>query len=225
MDWQAIGRNIYKIRTLRGESQEKLAELAGLGISTIYNAEQGKPIGERSLFKICTVFTMPVEELLRPQLPLSREEGVAVHRCANSFWIAALDYRANIPSDDYARIQSAEERLRLGRLGFVGAFCTTTSFIMPNGPGLAFIELYRWFDGPINEGLYRECTIRVEQSRLRICVRDKIVELDEGDVVGYYSEELEWAEPAEPIGPTGLPVLFTWTGAVRVGNPPPSGKK
>jgi transcriptional regulator with XRE-family HTH domain len=226
MDWEVIGRGIHQLRVLRGESQEKLARLAGLGVSTIYNAEQGKAIGRRSLLKICAVFEIPIEELLRPkQVRLTPESGGVVHRYAASVWVVAADRRTTVPPDDFARIQSAEERLRLGRLGLVTTFCTTTSFIMPHGPGLIFVELFHRFEGAVNEGLYRECTVRCEQGRLRICIAGEAIELAPGDVVGYYAKDMEWAEPAEPVGPTGFPVVFTWTGAVRTGGPPPGSQK
>lgn len=222
MDWEAIGKGIHRLRILRGESQEKLARLAGIGVSTIYHAEQGQPIRRASLLRICEAFDVPIEELLRPKQSLSREKGFLVHRHPESIWIVAVDLRKSIPSDDFARIQNAEERLRLGRLELVAAFCTTSSFIMPNGPGLTFIELFHRFEGGINEGIYREGILRCDAGSVRLGLAGQIVELGAGDMVGYYSEDLKWAEPATPVGPTGFPVLLTWTGAVRYGNAPPA---
>jgi len=226
MDWQAIGEGIRRLRSLRGESQERLARLAGVGVSTVYHAERGKPIRQGSLLKICAVFDVPFEELLRPkQVALSPDVGVVVHRNAANIWIVAVDLRKNVPADDFTRIQNAEERLRLGRLGMVAAFCTTPSFIMPNGPGLTFVELFHRFEGGVNEGLYRECTIRCDQGGLRLCITGKVIELEVGDLVAYFAKDMEWAEPITPTGPTGLPVLFTWSGAVRIGSPPPKYEK
>lgn len=222
LDWEDVGRKIYQARIIRGESQEKLARLADLGVSTIYHAERGRPIGMRSLLKICAAFDTSLEEILRPkQAPLSADTSHLVHRCAESIWTVGVDLRSKVPPDDYSRIQSEDERLRLGRLGLVAAFCTTTSFIMPFGPGLTFVELYRRFEGGVNVDIYRECTLRCERGELRLCIDGEIVELGVGDVVGYHPRDLQWAEPIAPIGPNDFPVLFTWTGAVRTGSPPP----
>ncbi|MBN9500491.1 MAG: hypothetical protein BGO01_07785 [Armatimonadetes bacterium 55-13] len=62
-------------------------------------------------------------------------------------------------------------------MGFVAAFCTTNSFIVPNGPGLTFIELYRRFEGPINEGLYRDAVLRCEQGAVRLSAAGRVQNL------------------------------------------------
>lgn len=220
-DWSRIGRNVRQARIIRGHSQEEFATMSGLSITTLYHIEQGRSISRSSLLKVCAALQESLDSIkVRNRIVLTEEDEVRIFRRAQGIWTVELETRAKVPEDDLRRIQDPAERLRLGRLGLVIAFFCTTNFIMPDGPGVAFIELYRHFEDQFNAIIYRDCLLTCTQGRARVGIGDTIVELGEGDVVGYHSKDLSWMEPATPTGQDGHPTILTWTGAVRLGGRP-----
>jgi len=217
LDWGVIGENVRQSRCIQGKSQANLAQSAGLGISTIYQVERGMPIGARSFRKIADALdTSPDRLKIPPQTLLAPTLRALVHRPGDNFWTMTHDQRSRNPEDNLSLIQDAKERLRLGRLGLVSAFCAATSFIMPEGPGLVNLEVF----GKVplfNATIYRFAMLSCTKGRLRLVFSDETVEIGEGEIAGYRTEDLQWMEPASPVDPVDLPVLVTWIGSVRVG--------
>lgn len=205
------------MRIGQGISQEELAQRAGVSVVTVYNVERCVPVSRRTLLKVCEGLNEPLDSLrTRSQSILTEERDFMVFRREAAAWIVFGETRTWVPVDDVARIQNADERLRLGRLGFVPLFAHTTNFIMPEGPGMVKIELYGRYADTFNATVYRECVIEGVEGRMRMQAGESIVEIGPGDVIGYRSRELRWIEPVEG---EELPVRLTWTGAVRVGSP------
>lgn len=221
IDWAQVGRNVRQARIIRGHSQEDFARKAGLSVSTLYHVEQGLAINYRSFLKICSAFETSVDSMTRrTQNILTESDDFLALRREDRLWTVEVESRSRVPEDDLSRIQQPEERLRLGRLGLVNVFFCTTNFIMPEGPGLVYLELYRRFTDPFNSIIYRDCLLTSIQGTARLMIGETVTEVRQGDVIGYRSKDLVWMEPLESVGKDDLPVILTWTGAVRVGSPP-----
>lgn len=220
-DWDLAARQVRGLRMIQGYSQDDLAQRSGLAPKTVYRLERGMPTSRRSLVKICEALEVFPEQLCAVPLQSQVTKPVyGVHRREENVWIIlGPDLRVKVPQDNFERTQRREERLRLGRQGLVAAFAATMSFMMPDGPGILTIEMYRRVEGPLNSTLYRECVLSCTRGRVRVGVGDDVIELDEGEALGYRSTDLRWMEPLAPVE-DGLPTMLTWTGAVRVGNLP-----
>ena len=216
-DWTAIGHNVRRMRIVQGVSQRELARRSGLAISTVYHLERGAPVSRRTLLKLCEGMGETFDSLrTRNQSVLTDDHDFVVFHREAAIWTAYGEGRDRVPDDDIERIQSPEERLRLGRLGFVTLFGHLTNFIMPEGPGLVTFELYGRYPFAFNKEIYRDCLLSCLQGRVRLRIGGSTLELGDGGVVGYRSRDLEWIEPVEG---GELPVRLTWTGAVRIGSP------
>lgn len=220
-DWNLIGYNVRQGRIMRGYSQEEFATNAGVALSTVYHAEKGMPISRRSLSKICAALDESFDSIrTRKRRLLTNDIDYLLYQGGSSPWTGDLDSRKNVPDDNFQRVQDPQERMRLGRLGLVKVFLSTTNFVMPQGPGLTFIELFDRIDEPINSVIYRDCLITCTAGAARLSINGKVVELGVGDYIGYRSKELDWIEPITPNGSEDLPACLTWIGAVRVGRLP-----
>lgn len=214
MDWKLIGNNIRHVRTASGFTQKDLAQRAGVTLSTIYHAECGRPLMRQTLEKICQGCDTSLEGLLNIQRDrLSEDVRLLVDPCLKTPWNVLVELRSKVPKDDTERIQSPEERMRLGRLGFVACFVRSTTFIMPEGPGLLQLELYGSMDGSLNESLYRDCLLSCTSGTVRLEVAGQSGTLTAGGIAGFRSADLQ---RLDPVGDE-MPVRLTWIGAVRIG--------
>ena len=215
-----LARNVRRLRMMQGKGQEDLARLSGVSPKTIYRLESGVPTSRRSLLKVCAALEVSLAMLHEtPAPPVAGDGDYDVHRGSAAVWYAmGPDRRTQIPRDDFERIQDPEERRRQGWLGIMSNFASTLGFVMPEGPGRVMIELYARWEGTINDTVYRECLLVVERGTVRVGVLDDVVELSDGDVLGYRSKDLRWLEPTLPVGSVELPAILTWTGAVRLGS-------
>ena len=216
-NWDLVGGNIRQTRALRGLTQRQLAERAGVTLSTVYHAESGRPLMRRTLERICGGLDCPLNVLFEPQKRLLADGvEILVHRSEEALWVAAGERRSKVPEDDVSRIQSPEERLRLGRLGLVPLFLCYLRFIMPEGPGPVHLELYGRFEEALNQTLYRDSVLMCVEGVAHVHVAGRTVALKSGDALGYQSGDLRWMEPKG----TALPTRLTWVGAVRHGRLP-----
>ena len=231
MDWSSIAWEVRGLRMTQGYSQDDLARRSGLAPKTIYRLERGLAVSRGSLLKVCKALEVLPEQLCALPMPPPRPVyGVhhlyGVHRHGESVWfMIGGDLRVRVPEDNFERTQRREERLRLGRQGLVAAFGCSLSFMMPEGPGIVTLELFGRLDGSFNATVYRECVLSCARGGVRVGVGDDIVELVEGEALGYRSKDLRWMEPLVPTDNDGLPTTLTWTGAVRVGNLPGESRK
>lgn len=214
---EAWSRGIQRGRLMLKLTQAELAQLAGVAVTTVYRVERCLPVRESSLRKLCAAMSIKFDEFLKMK-PIfdARREAYVRHRGDETYWYAPVDHRRVVPEDDQTLVQDPRERLRLGRLGLVPAFVSYPNLIMPEGPGATLIELYGRHAEDLNSYIYRDCMIYCQRGDVRLCVRDEVVELNEGDYVGFVSRDLTWIEPATPdFG--SEPPLALWFGAVRLG--------
>ena len=217
IEWPVVSQNVRRMRIVQGLSQEELARRSGLAVSTVYHLERGAQVSRRTLLKVCAGLQETFDSLrTRNQSVLTDRRDLVLFRREEAIWVAFGERRPKVTEDDVLRIQEPEERLRLGRLGFVSAFGYLTNFIMPEGPGQVSFELYDRFTEAFNAPIYRDCLINGLEGRARLMFGETIVEIGPRDVVGFRSKDLVWMEPVEG---EELPVRLMWTGAVRLGSP------
>ena len=212
------GRQIQFARVLQDLTQADLARRSGVTVTTIYRAEKGLPVREKSLDKIAHGLDMRLDRLLVKKPVMSSETSAFLrHRASENVWYAPIDHRRNIPEDNKTLLRSPSERRRLGRLGLTPIFVCYPRLIMAEGPGATLIEVYGRYPHPFNVEIYRDCIIHCLRGRIRVAILDDIVDLGEGDFVGLASRNLSWIEPAAPIDIDDPTPLALWMGAVRLG--------
>lgn len=216
LDWSVVGENIRRARFLQNLTQGELAALSELAVATIHHAEEGRPLVPRTLEKICASLNCGIDHIIsRQRTHLTDAVDLLVHRAEEGVWNALGDRRAKIPDDNLERIQSPEERTRLGSLGLVTMFTYALTFILPEGPGTLHLELYGANEGTINEKIYRECVLLCEGGEAELTVVGRSVRLREGDAAAFRTAELVRLS-ASPERPARL----TWIGSGRLGKLP-----
>jgi len=212
------GRLIQRARVLLDITQAELAERAGITVRTLYRAERGFPARHSSLEKIANGLNMSLDELLREKPVMDgTAQAYVLHRAAENVWSAPIDRRRNVPEDNETRVRSASERRRLGLLGLTPLFLCYPVLVMPEGPGATLLEVYGRYENAINPEVYRDAMMHCLRGGVRLGILDEIVELGEGDFVGYVSRNLRWIEPVAPLGENDPVSLVLWFGAVRLG--------
>lgn len=128
-----IGPRMRQLRVNRGLSIRDLAGRAGVSKNTVLKIEQGQPIAEPLLNRICNKLQTIVPNLLLAP-PEEENLKVRVHRGDNASWrIAFRRSRAPKSIKDFDPVESSEERKRLGRVGFVTGFVQAHDASLPNG--------------------------------------------------------------------------------------------
>jgi len=131
VNFARFGRNVRDQRRLRGWSIEMLAKRAGVAPHTVLRIEHGVPSTVAKRSRVASALdTLPAR--LEAERDLIRED-VAVHTHQDDRWMGLIDYRAQTPEDNAERLQTADERLRLGRLGFVPQFVKVLHCRLPKG--------------------------------------------------------------------------------------------
>lgn len=209
---------IRRGRGLQGYTQAELAQRAGVTITTLYRAEQGLPLRKSSIDKIASALDMTLDELLqeKPVMDVTAHACV-LHRGSSNVWFAPIDRRKNVPEDNAELVRSPQERRRLGSLGLTPIFISYPRLVMPDGPGATLIEVYGRYPDGINPDIYRDCMIHCLRGAIRLQILDEVVELEEGDFIGFATTNLRWMEPAAPLKGSDPTPLALWFGAVRLG--------
>lgn len=144
LDWPKIAENIRLMRRLLHVTQAELAAKAGVDRTSVQRLERGRSIRASTLRKICLGLGVNYGEISRLRLsygpPL--DQSCVWHRSQDAVWHTLTDKRTRVPEDSKVRIQDPAERRRLGSLGLVGRFRTYLNFIMIDGPGVFFMEVY-----------------------------------------------------------------------------------
>lgn len=217
-DSEDRGGAIRRKRVLLGITQAELAQRAGVTITTLYRAEQGLPLRGSSLEKIAKGLDMTVDDLYeeKPVMDVTAHTYV-LHRSTDNGWFAPIDRRRNVPEGNTELVRSPQERRRLGSLGLAPIFICYPNLVMPDGPGATLIEVYGRYPHGINADIYRDCMIHCVRGSIRLQILDEVVELGEGDFVGFVNRNLRWIEPAAPVRASDPTPLALWFGAVRLG--------
>ncbi len=217
-----VGENIRGWRTIRGFSQAELARRAGVGITTIYKAELGKPVRIKSLRRIVEIgLEGLLEEIIStPRLtnPKPDDALFVKHPSAKTVWFVYGDQRRMVPEENQDLIQDVRERIRLGRLGLANLFGWGLDFVMPNGPGMLIYEVHGPTD-PISQN-YRDAIYFVLRGSVVVRIGGEEVRLDEGESIGCAGTSSLSFDLADPRRSGQLPPLVQFIGANRVGKMP-----
>jgi transcriptional regulator with XRE-family HTH domain len=223
IDRDLFAHNIQTIRMFTGLTQTELAAKAGISRDTVYQVEHGRCVRLSTLKRICEAisvdFTMTctVKQTFRFK---PSERAYMIHLPEQTVWYEWGDRRRNIPADNLLRIQDCHERSRLGRAGLVPVFISTTSFIMPEGPGNVYLEIYGYYESGINAASYKDGVLHCLRGEVLITIEGETLHLCEGSMVGYNNYIQFGMQPVRPVGPDELPPLLLWIGANRVGRVP-----
>lgn len=175
-----VGPRIRELRELRGLSIRELAERAEISKNTLLRLEQGEPIAEPKMHRVCDAL-----QTILPQLLLNDADynaNVRVHRDNPAGWFIAFT-RKRAPSrlKDYQVVPSPEERLRLGHVGFVSAFAQTHDCALRNGKiRSAVLEIFGDQERPGFRHSGEEFVYCLA-GRLRLTVGGEITILNPGD--------------------------------------------
>ena len=174
-----FGDNVRTERTLRGWSIERLAQLAELANDTVFRVEKGYPSTKRTRIRICKALQSSYARMLMKPHLLGK--GFAIHRRQDDWWVVHWGKRPNRHLEDESdRIQAAEERNRLGSLGFVSHFVQMLNCRLPKGKLVAgVLELYG--DGARSKYLAGEVFIYVLNGTVKVVIGDEEFFLDQGE--------------------------------------------
>ncbi len=221
LDWSLVGENIRWWRHATSVTQSELTARSGLTAMTIYNAEKGRPVSTRTLKKIAVALEIPVSELcLDQRLAQNRDQGYFLHRAETTvWWPLGVKRQTGRAEPIYSEIDAAERR-RVAILGFVAGFVHSTQFVMPEGPGINYIELYGKLEEAINQTLYKDAILLCQEGEVIATIKGSPVLLANGDAIGFSTKHLTSLEPSPRMTPADLPVRLLWVGANRLGNVP-----
>jgi len=215
--WPAVGTRIKRARQSQRLSQTELSERAGINLSSVFRVEKGKPVRAATLGKIAKGLDVVLDTLLSGDPAPPEGPNLIVHRAAIASWFAEQDRRAKLPADHVERYQDANERRRIGRVGFVSWFMSPPTTIMKNGPGVVPLEIHGLGHGPFNMHFYEDAVIYAVRGRVSVQAGSDVVNLDEGDWVGFKSANLLSIGPVGPLEAQTEPPLVLWIGANRIG--------
>ncbi|MDH4387337.1 MAG: XRE family transcriptional regulator [Fimbriimonas sp.] len=181
-----VGPRIKSLRQVRGLTLRGLADRVGVSKNTLLRLEQGFPIAEPTLIKLCNAL-----QTIPPNLMVSDEDWslpYRVHRgTAGSWRIAFRKESAPTKIKDFEPIEPERERLRLGCLGFVSGFLHNLDCGIQNGKlQAAVVELY----GDQERAGFRhsgEEMIFCLQGRLKFTISTHQLILEPGDAVTFWS--------------------------------------
>jgi transcriptional regulator with XRE-family HTH domain len=214
--WAVIGANIKHAREAQGLTQTELADRSEINISSIFRVEKGKAVRMATVAKIAKGLDIVVDTILSGEFRQPEFPNLVVHRVANAYWFAEDDRRAKIPPDHLESYLDANERRRLGGLGFVSWFGSPPTSIMKNGPGIVTLEIHGLRFDAFNAHFYEDAVIFVLRGRVSVQASTGKVELGEGDWVGFKSANLVSIGPAEGTAIQTLPPRVLWIGANRL---------
>lgn len=220
IDWTLIAENVLMMRQMQKMTQVQLAERAGLAVATLNNAERGHRLSLRTLKKIASGLNMDLSGLCYDRRPVPEgDRAFVLHRASDKIWSTLGDKRPHVPPEDRS-IRDPVEQRRIASVGFVAGFMHTTSFVMPDGPGVVFIDLYRIHEGNINETVYKDALLYCVEGHAIVGVQNESVVLSEGDVIGICPKDIKFMAPGPQMTPQTLPVRLMWIGGNRLGKVP-----
>jgi len=215
-----IGLNIRYMRYVRGWSQLELSKRSGISRTTLIRIEEGKPAYSGTIRRIAAAFGISVTEIYvttRFRNVLDDSSTFVKHCRQQDYWHALEDNRKCKPTDSQELIQSAQERFRLGSLGFVPAFATGMEFLLPVGPGINRLEVYGKFQKP-NMPQFEVNAIYCLKGSLRIVVDGEVVCIEPGEACALHSSSSFSIEPiAARTQQLPCEVLLLGSGRQKVG--------
>jgi hypothetical protein len=182
----------------------ELAERAQVSKNSVLKIEQGHPLKDAVLDKICHGLSTDLTRL--EVLDTNWDANYVVHEKEMVRWITQHDRNKGKPSRaNPEMIQREEERKRLGTLGFVKDFFTLLRCALPTGSLVGgIVEVYAKTDANEARGeIFVYClrgTVRMNLNE-RSGKPDTFV-LREGEAATFFNDGDHTYEPVDRIGPT-----------------------
>lgn len=205
------GPRIRQLRESRKLSIRDLAKRANISKTTLIKIEQGLPISEENLDRICVALQTVI-----PNLMVSSDDWdrpYQIHRASESDWLVAFR-RKKAPSKiaDFDKIPDPQDRKRLGNLGFVSGFLQNANCALKGGKlEAAMMELYgsQDIEGYRHSG---EEFIFCLQGRLRVTIGESTQILLPGDSMIFFSQYRHRYESDLPLGDAEEPtkMMMVW---------------
>ncbi|MDX2065891.1 MAG: XRE family transcriptional regulator [Fimbriimonadaceae bacterium] len=206
---QLVGPRLRQLRENRGLTIRELAARADVSKNTILRIEQGLPISEPLLHRICNKLQTILPNLLLT--PTDTTVPIRIHRREQDQWrITFRKRRAPKAIVDFDPVDSPEERQRLGALQFVSGFLNTLDCALPQGRlQSAIVDLHGDQDEPGFRHSGEEFVICLE-GRLRLTLRDETYILHPGDAATFESQYRHRYESDLPVGSPATRMLMVW---------------
>ncbi len=205
-----VGARLKKIRENRGLTIRDLAERAQISKNTVLRIEQGLPISEANLTRLCDCLQTILPNLLIPER--KDDSKVRVHRYAEDQWRIAFR-RKSAPKtiQDFDVVENPEERKRLSGLRYVSGFAINHECLLEGGNiQSALMEVHgdQEIPGFRHSG---EEFVYCLQGRLRLTVGKEQFILNPGDGASFWSRYRHRYESEMPAdSPTPTRILMVW---------------
>ena len=194
-----VGPRLRQLREGRGLTIRDVADRLKISKNTVLRIEQGHPISEPILHRICDSLQTILPNLL---IPAEEKENqrVKVSRNADAPWrISFRRNRAPKIYKDFDPAPDSPERHRIGNLGFVSGFFQTQGSALAGGKlEAAMVELY----GPQERPGFRhsgEEFVYCLSGRLRLTVGPEEHILEPGDSATFWSRHRHRYGSALPL--------------------------
>ena len=205
-----VGPRLKQLRENRGLTQRQLADRVKVSKNTVLRIEQGQPISEAILEKLCDALQTILPNLLIPET--EDRSNIRVHRADREEWrVAFRRKRAPKTITDFKVVDEAKERRRLGGLDFVSGFLLNHQCMLAGGKlQAAEIELY----GEQEKAGFRhsgEEFVYCLRGSLKLTVGEESVILQPGDSATFWSGRRHRYESALPSNtPEPTRMLMVW---------------
>jgi len=206
-DWEQISRNVRLMRRLLKTTQFELAERAQVQRSSIQRLESGLSVRVSTLRKVCKGLQVNFDEIAGMRRPFGPDDqsGCVAHHPERQTWYRQGDRRPRIPEDNESRIQAESERFRLGSLGLVPRFRSYLDFVLIDGPGVFFVEVYDRYEDwheTGEEGVYKDWILYCLSGSVRLLTETDSQVLSSGGAIGFRSG---FRFSLEPLAPAKTP--------------------
>jgi transcriptional regulator with XRE-family HTH domain len=193
-----VGPRLRQLREGRGLTIRDVAERLGISKNTVLRIEQGHPIAEPLLHRICDNLQTILPNLLIPP-ELVEDQRVKVSRAGEMPWrIAFRRQRAPRIYKDFDPVPDPEERHRLGNLGFVSGFFETQGSALTGGKlEAAVVELFGDQERPGFRHSGEEFVYCLS-GQLRLTVGREVHVLNPGDSATFWSRHRHRYESCLP---------------------------
>jgi len=221
-DPAVFGRNVRAFRTLRGWGIRELADRANVSTKTVVKIEKGEGCTTKTEQKIARGFTMYLGRLWDASLLSDERQRVILKDQGRWFFAEIIDAERyhqrllkshpNLAEErfrsDPDEIQDESERRRLGYAGLARAFAKAMGGGMASGYyQYNQCEIFS-YDVTPGDGFNHTYICFCLRGELRMGMRDRTFELNEGDSIVFEGGDSYWLEPREPVRPPKLPPLI-----------------
>ncbi|RYG33520.1 XRE family transcriptional regulator [bacterium] len=211
---KTIGDRIQHYRHIRNLTREETAARAGISRTTLLRLERGLPAHESTIRKVAKALQVYPPHLFLPDEEWNRP--YQVHRADDNPWYPTAKLKER-PGQIEPDIQSADERNRLGHLGYFGAFVRPITIVLRDadlGVGVAefYANYHKLMRHPGLEFLY------ITHGEVVVTIGEEEVLLKQGEAITFWGEVPHNYRPAHPVArgeapPTCLMVVLE--GATR----------